>query len=61
MKETKQKESSEETIVVLDFTDGTVHIFKGVFDDAESFLYANGWNIDNCQWMVNPKEIHIEL
>ena len=41
-----------EKIIILDFSTGEVFILNYSGDDAEDWLKYNGFNPDNCQWMI---------
>lgn len=41
-----------EKIIILDFSTGEVFILNYSGDDAEDWLKDNGFNPNNCQWMI---------
>ena len=41
-----------EKIIILDFSTGEVFILNYSGDNAEDWLKDNGFNPDNCQWMI---------
>ena len=42
-------------LTILNFSTGTVHQYKieNSIDDFEEFIVAEGFNLNNVQWMVH--------
>lgn len=61
VQDTEPTTPTEKTIALFDYTQGAVHIFKAVCEDVDDYLYAAGFDMDNCYYMVDPEQINITL
>lgn len=47
-------------IIILNFSSGICEVYPFPEEqDGEEFLEANGFNVNNCQWMITEENILI--